>query len=250
MCKSHIIKIVQCTIENFMELFLVLIGIISIAYLFHWRQGIDSSLALFSGFIFGIIFGVIFILQIILLFVRWTKKERKKYIAEKVKLLVIILLTTFILLATLEPALWLLKISVFLIGLACIAIVSIIYLSVIFLLSLCKKIITSKTNSKWIKILVILFGCAIIVSSIIFVTNVIIEHNDRIAWENVYHYGNSEEYDIYLREFPNGKYAEEALWRLAIRREEYDKYLEKYPNGKYKQECLQKKIELNSKTSD
>jgi cytochrome c biogenesis factor len=253
MRKSHIIKIVQCSIENFVELFLVLIGVISVVYLFHWKQGIDSSAALFLGLIFGIIFGVIFILQIILLFARWTKKERKKYIAEKYKLLIITLLAIFILSAILDPAIGLLEISNFLIGLACIAIVFIIYLCVISLLSFCKKIITSKTNAKWIKGLLILFGCAIAVSSTVFMNRVIVEHTERMYWQTTCTMDTHYEYHSYLEKYPNGKYVEDALWRAANALntlEEYDTYLEKYPNGKYKQECLQKKIKLNSKKFD
>jgi hypothetical protein len=212
-------------LENFLELLLVFLGIISFGYIFDWLIETEVTYTL------GVTFGVIFILQTILLFVRWAKIDTKKYVAEKIILMSTILLVLVFIIIKIFPFYNSIEelFSLILLGLSLIAIVAVMYLSVIFLLSNLKKIINSTAYEKWVNGLLIMFVCAII--CIVYACQ-----KERMIWLDARRYGGVHEYQFYLEKYPNGKYAEDALWyraRYIDTPEAYDKYFKKYPNGKY-----------------
>jgi len=153
-------------LESFLELFLVLFGIVSYSYVFnHKEMGSIDSLVAFQilATLLGIVFGIFFVLLLILLSTRWTKKDRKIYVKEKIISMAIYLLILLILNnlrgSTIKDFLWWFSV---------LAVIFAVYLGVVFLF----QIITSNTYTKWFKALLILFICIIFAFPIAFVCKV------------------------------------------------------------------------------
>ena len=180
---------------------------------------------------------------------RWKKIKRKKYLTEKTILTTVVLLVSWILLCISLSA----GFYGFLIGFLWVTIIFVMYLVVIFVLSLCKKIITSDARSKWIKVFLVLLSCIVIALSVMFIIAIGAENKERAVWENARLKSHYDGYHYYLEKYPRGRFVEYAWWRIANnqnRLEYYKKYLEKFPSGKFSEEALQRisvlKLQLES----
>ena len=74
--------------------------------------------------------------------------------------------------------------------------------------------------------------------------------NEDGIWESSQGKATLRAYRQYLKQYPEGKYVEEADWQIALLRNKvsvYDDFLEKYADGKYVQEAEAKMVELEEK---
>lgn len=205
--KNKLKKVLQQIPEIFLELFFVL-TFMGVA-LFHF---IFKSEDMYIYVYFAVIFGVIFVLQSMLLFLRWVKIDRKKYITEKIILFVAINVFSIMLVLILSHEY---AFSLFLLGLGwCVALFA-MYVFVIFLFSYCKKIIQSKAHKKCSKVFLIFLVCAITVYSLMFIGKKMNECKEQSVWEFATFVDVIPEYQHYLEKYPNGKYTEEAVRRIT-----------------------------------